>query len=547
MERSVELYGRLKDAVADFVKREELLTRDIRTRRTTAERKHRDGITKVESRFETQMAAIEADFKETEERARATYENRRLRIQKARANGLKNLPRLAANAKKKWMGNLQMRHFRAERTLASGMAALEKDFAGFGKKLGELKESLGKVEKGTRRAFSGYGPFLRLLGDSKVISGEARHTPPERDRLFEDAAAHLELAEERLAEFRRFPIAKVFSYLPLPILSIVFALGCAVGVVLGGAPLMIPVVAATVVLFGIVCALHFVGKKQASAAADQLAGVLAAARWLRRACSVAAQNQYDADCQRLQADFDRTAAEVLKGWNRADAVESEFETATRQRIEARAPRAFERNARLLQPKLARVEPAREERRAAATNEAGSKRKQITEVYEKESAEVAAAEKTGWESLEGDWKRTIFPLYRQIEEMNEALAADFPDWSAQYVQNWTVPTHFAPGVRFGRLDLDLQKLGTPKDARLAWPGPAQISAPLALTFPERGSLLLETNESGGPAVMNSLNNVMLRLLTTTPPGKLTFTVIDPVGLGENFAGVMHLSDYEEALI
>ncbi len=33
----------------------------------------------------------------------------------------------------------------------------------------------------------------------------------------------------------------------------------------------------------------------------------------------------------------------------------------------------------------------------------------------------------------------------------------------------------------------------------------------------------------------------------PPGRLNFTIIDPVGLGQNFAGIMHLADYEEQII
>src|SRR5215467_14458406 len=41
--------------------------------------------------------------------------------------------------------------------------------------------------------------------------------------------------------------------------------------------------------------------------------------------------------------------------------------------------------------------------------------------------------------------------------------------------------------------------------------------------------------------------MLRMLTTIPPGKVRFTIIDPVGLGENFAGFMHLADHDELLV
>jgi hypothetical protein len=38
-----------------------------------------------------------------------------------------------------------------------------------------------------------------------------------------------------------------------------------------------------------------------------------------------------------------------------------------------------------------------------------------------------------------------------------------------------------------------------------------------------------------------------MLTTIPPGKARFTIIDPVGLGENFAGFMHLADYDDVLV
>jgi hypothetical protein len=38
-----------------------------------------------------------------------------------------------------------------------------------------------------------------------------------------------------------------------------------------------------------------------------------------------------------------------------------------------------------------------------------------------------------------------------------------------------------------------------------------------------------------------------LLASHPPGRASFVFIDPVGLGKDFAGLMHLADYEETLI
>ena len=45
----------------------------------------------------------------------------------------------------------------------------------------------------------------------------------------------------------------------------------------------------------------------------------------------------------------------------------------------------------------------------------------------------------------------------------------------------------------------------------------------------------------------MQSAMLRLLTAMPPGKVRFTIIDPVGLGENFSAFMHLADYDEQLV
>src|SRR3569833_3205634 len=85
---------------------------------------------------------------------------------------------------------------------------------------------------------------------------------------------------------------------------------------------------------------------------------------------------------------------------------------------------------------------------------------------------------------------------------------------------------------------------PKDERLALPGPAQFSVPLLLTYPLQGSILFETPKVGQDEAIAAINNIIFRLLSTNPAGKLSFTIFDPVGLGQNFAGLMHLADYEE---
>ena len=163
--------------------------------------------------------------------------------------------------------------------------------------------------------------------------------------------------------------------------------------------------------------------------------------------------------------------------------------------------------------------------------------------------MAAQEAARWEEIETDWKESTAALFDSLNSMNAAADSFFPPWDPGLVATWAPPTEFIPAAKFARLELDLGSAPCilPKDPRLSLPGPSQVSIPLALTFPYQGSLLFETKESGGEALIGALNNIALRLLSTTPSGKIAFTIFDPVGLGQNFAGLMHLADYEESLI
>ena len=60
-------------------------------------------------------------------------------------------------------------------------------------------------------------------------------------------------------------------------------------------------------------------------------------------------------------------------------------------------------------------------------------------------------------------------------------------------------------------------------------------------------MIESDGSNDAASTKALAVVALRLLASHPPGRASFVFIDPVGLGKDFAGLMHLADYEETLI
>ena len=62
-----------------------------------------------------------------------------------------------------------------------------------------------------------------------------------------------------------------------------------------------------------------------------------------------------------------------------------------------------------------------------------------------------------------------------------------------------------------------------------------------------NVLVKTRGASHTVAVHAVQSLLLRLLASFPPGKLCFTFIDPVGLGQNAAPFMHLADYDEQLV
>jgi hypothetical protein len=102
--------------------------------------------------------------------------------------------------------------------------------------------------------------------------------------------------------------------------------------------------------------------------------------------------------------------------------------------------------------------------------------------------------------------------------------------------------------FGTLTIDVRQLAeeTPAE-KLAPLPPGPFELPAFLPFPRLGGLLLHSFGQGRSVAIQTLQALMLRFLTALPPGKVRFTILDPVGLGDNFAAFMHLADHDESLV
>ncbi|MFM9964524.1 MAG: FtsK/SpoIIIE domain-containing protein [Planctomycetaceae bacterium] len=154
----------------------------------------------------------------------------------------------------------------------------------------------------------------------------------------------------------------------------------------------------------------------------------------------------------------------------------------------------------------------------------------------------------WLRMAQDWLDGWKQLEQDADAANQIIDEWFREWATLGSRPLKLPTKIPPGIRLGHFSVALSDIpdGVPKEPQLIHER-QNFQLPACLPFPNRPSLLLNAKDAGREVAVGVLQNAMLRFLTTLPGGKVRFTILDPVGLGDNFAAFMHLADYDELLI
>ena len=547
--RSLALHARLKAVAADFALREEQLLREVGSRRTALNRNHRATTTAEGERAAQALAATQEHFRTGEERLRSRHEERRVDIQQGHANAMQNLKARAQQAREKWLGGLQLRHFQAEKNLPLQLQAADREFAQFAVALAGQRETYQRLDKSAWNAFGGCGAFQKMLRRERTSPAGPQPLAGDHRALSGEMQGQLAQAAGALAGFRGFLLPRLFSYVPLAAVLPVLAVGGGLLAFALRAQSQGPALAAgvTVGLLILVLVVHRLGLRRSRTPATALAVALGQAVRAHDASAAAATAHHAGERARIEAGHDALNAEIQQQWDRADDVERDFAATRRNKLRTQMPRAFAKNEEQLGPKIRELTAAQRSALDQRRAEADGERERLAAGHATELGRLATEEAGRWTALVADWQRETGPLLEEIAAMGAALAAQTPAWEAATLEAWTPPREFPAAVRFATLAFDATTQPAPKDARLALPGGPRIVVPLALALPAEASLLCATHDSSEPDVVGTLNNVILRLLATTPPGKVNFTILDPVGLGRNFSGLMHLGDYEETLI
>lgn len=239
-----------------------------------------------------------------------------------------------------------------------------------------------------------------------------------------------------------------------------------------------------------------------------------------------ADSERQSRLQELEAERDR----------RKSAAQEKLQTQKQSALETRDRKQRETNDRFLQ----------RARELQATFHQESEALQ-----QRHDHELAAARESfdrAWQRLVERWSSGLREFRMAVDDMQAYCAARFPSWTAT---NWSErqPVEAGiPSLKFGdfRISLKMFDSGIPVHADLR-PAQTDFVLPAVMSYSQHPALLFESFGEGRIVASRAMQNIMLRLLTALPAGKVRFTIIDPVGLGQNFSAFMHLADFDEKLV
>lgn len=245
--------------------------------------------------------------------------------------------------------------------------------------------------------------------------------------------------------------------------------------------------------------------------------------------------------QKAEANYEVVAGDAQTRFHRSMQKLTQETSGTRMQLQRQRDEDLQRS----------VFEAQSERQAFAARKANDFAFLARE-HAQRLAEFEQERRQGWTDLQQEWVTGIGELTARAQSWNEEACAEQPSWKS-LLRDADGPVSLvvkqAPRIRLGGWNVSLNDIpdGVSTAPALqtdisAWPLPCMLDV-----SEHTGVLLQSTGSAGRAAATEWLRTAMLRLLTTLPPGRVRFMIIDPVGLGEGFSAFMHLADIDELLV
>jgi len=143
------------------------------------------------------------------------------------------------------------------------------------------------------------------------------------------------------------------------------------------------------------------------------------------------------------------------------------------------------------------------------------------------------------------KQRSTPSLELLRATREQADDTCPAWEDSVWRTRSHPISVPRVVPIGRavLDLSARLERLDDEAKHDAPIPARLAEPLVVSLPGPLSLHVQHDAAGRAESLAMIRSLMLRILGSFPAGKVRFTMADPIGLGQSFAGFMRLADQE----
>ncbi len=549
---TLAMLERLRTALRSFAEREAGLRRERANELAYLRRQFEQIQAECEARENAARTAAETEFAARQQAFTAAHDQRANRIQRAYQNTKQHqLERISAeDGRRKF--ELQRDLLQTERDRDAALKQADADFAALTEALAVEHQHLAGVEQRAQTVLRGYPRFLRLLTEPPTAAAPDPALSPAQ--LLEGLRNALVETTQALDRFGRLPGPLLFRLLPLwgwfGLIVLAAVGGAFILPRFGKGPVSIGLLGGgAVAAMGLMFLVHLAGGRQADRAATAVAVAMGQARQLYDRCREQSLVWHERETARLREEAAHRTTQLQQQWQHNLNQTATARTEVSLQVDARAKRVLERHETRSQARRESLTHRHMDQQAQAERVTATQRQaREAEQAAKERA-IEAKHDQAWHTLATEWREQVQPLSTALTTLQTDAEQLFPPWTAPEWTAWTAPATFAEAAPLARLAVDLSAFAgaLPQDPRLAWPGPPQWQLPLLLALPDQASVLFETRQTGRDAVIAALNNIILRLLSVAPPGRVQFTILDPVELGQSFAGLMHLTDFEERLI
>ncbi len=396
-----------------------------------------------------------------------------------------------------------------------------------------------------------HGEARELLERWGLRPPEAEPRVPPPGGKFRKLPFCVQAAEWHLGQLKELSAPAWARGVKLPLIFAVLTLALAVAAgFLTSNWLLAVAVAAAVALLGAVVTftVKSVARNQALALYGPVSQAMADAelseKHIREHYAARLQQQLQAIRQKREAEL----RQAQRKYKKQRALSKRKRTARLAKMRARYKRRRDKAARQQQEALQQADDHYRQTLAGLQSRYEAESKAAHEQHDRQRVAVREQYERERHDLAGVWEEGMARAGAAVAAILDETGRLFRPWDDPGWARWAPPAALPPVLRFGAYRVGLEQIaGRPLTVERTVASLPDFTLPALCPFPEGCSLLVQASDAGRAEAVRALQAVMYRLLTAVPPGKVRFTILDPVGLGQNFAAFMHLADYQEALV